>query len=175
MVEQAAPDDVTVFCTREHPRLVGALGLLTGDPPLAEELAQEALARACRDWERVSAMAAPGAWVHRVAMNLAASHFRRRSVARRVQRRLESQTTTVHRDADGGETVAVRQAIAALDRRKGAAIVMRFYLGYSHAEIADVLGTREGTVRSLIHRAKTELRAALALDELIDTTEAPNA
>jgi response regulator RpfG family c-di-GMP phosphodiesterase len=42
-------------------RLVGALGLYTGDHDLAEECAQEALTRACRDWRRVSAMEAPGA------------------------------------------------------------------------------------------------------------------
>jgi RNA polymerase sigma-70 factor (ECF subfamily) len=173
--DRQAPEDVAAFCTREHPRLVGSLGLLTGDPKLAEELAQEALARACRDWERVGAMAAPGAWVHRVAMNLAASHYRRGRVARSVQRRLEAETPTAHRDADGGDAVAVRQAIGALDRRKASAVVLRFYLGYSHAEVAQVLGIRESTARSLIHRAKADLRVALALDDPLETTEVHHA
>jgi RNA polymerase sigma factor (sigma-70 family) len=172
MADRSMPEDVHAFCAREHPRLVGALGLTTGDPRLAEDLAQEALSRACRDWERVSTMIAPGAWV---AMNLAASHYRRGRIARRVQRRLEGDTPVEHHDADGGDAVAVRQAVAALDHRKASAVVLRFYLGYSHAEIAGVLGVRESTARSLIHRAKSELRTALAIDEPLDTPEVHHA
>lgn len=74
-----APADLAAFCRLEHPRLVGTLGLYTGDADLAEELAQDALLRACRDWDRVRTFAAPGAWVHRVAINLANSAFRSRA------------------------------------------------------------------------------------------------
>jgi DNA-directed RNA polymerase specialized sigma24 family protein len=49
---------------------VGALGLLVGDRHLAEELAQEALTRACRDWERVRSLIAHCV-VYRIAVNLA--------------------------------------------------------------------------------------------------------
>ncbi len=171
----AIPSDVASFCAAEHARIVGALGLYTGDPLLAEELAQEALTRVCRDWYRIRNMAAPGAYAHRIAMNLAASHFRRRQAAHRAQRRLESSADPVHRDADGGDAVAVRQAVAALEERKRRAIVLRYYLGYSHAEIAEAMGARETTVRSLVHRAKVELRAALDVDELPGDLEARHA
>jgi len=60
-------DPRVAFCHREHRRLVGALTLYCGDAELARDLAQEALARACRDWSKVSRMAAPGAYVHRRA------------------------------------------------------------------------------------------------------------
>jgi DNA-directed RNA polymerase specialized sigma24 family protein len=72
-----APTDLTEFCEAEWPRLVGSLSLYTGDADLAEELAQEAVARVCRHWRRVRTMDAPAAWLHRVARNLAHSHFRR--------------------------------------------------------------------------------------------------
>ncbi|CAN5435410.1 hypothetical protein BH23ACT7_BH23ACT7_03670 [soil metagenome] len=52
-------DPRVAFCHREHRRLVGALTLYCGDAELARDLAQEALARACRDWSKVSRMAAP--------------------------------------------------------------------------------------------------------------------
>jgi DNA-directed RNA polymerase specialized sigma24 family protein len=77
--EQEALD---AFCRREYRRLVGALSLYCGDPSVAEEVAQEALYRACRRWSQVSQIQAPGAWVHRVAINIANSAYRRRLVLR---------------------------------------------------------------------------------------------
>jgi len=77
------------FCVAEHSRLVGALSLYCGDRTLAEELAQDALSRACRDWKKVRRLGAPGAWTHRVAINLANSHFRRAAIELRAKRRLQ--------------------------------------------------------------------------------------
>jgi len=93
------------FCSAEYPRLVGAMSLYTGDAALAEELAQEALARACRNWSSVKNMPAPGAWAHRVAVNLANTHFRRARLERRARsaldahdsRRAASSNRTLHR------------------------------------------------------------------------------
>jgi DNA-directed RNA polymerase specialized sigma24 family protein len=91
VTKDEAPDDVALvaFCEREHSRLVGALSLYLNDPLLAEELAHEALIRIMDAWPRVSAMAAPGAYAHRVAMNLANSWFRRKAAERRALRHLE--------------------------------------------------------------------------------------
>lgn len=80
----APPDDLSAFCQREHPRLVGALSLYCGDALLAQELAQEALVRVCQRWEQVHAKGSPQAWAHRVALNLAHSWYRRRSAERRA-------------------------------------------------------------------------------------------
>ncbi|HZP15125.1 MAG TPA: sigma factor, partial [Nocardioides sp.] len=75
--------ELTGFCRETWPRLVGALSLMTGDRHVAEELAQEALVRVCERWDEVRAMESPLGWTHRVAFNLASSHFRRRSAERR--------------------------------------------------------------------------------------------
>lgn len=64
---QPLTTEQALFCRREHPRLVGAVTLYLGDRDVAEDIAQEALARACAAWGRVRRMRAPGAWVHRVA------------------------------------------------------------------------------------------------------------
>jgi DNA-directed RNA polymerase specialized sigma24 family protein len=61
------------------------LTLYTSDRDLAAELAQEALARACRHWRRVQHMDAPGAWLYRVALNLANSAGARRRADRRAR------------------------------------------------------------------------------------------
>src|SRR5258705_12056680 len=75
-------DDFDSFCRGVHPRLVGAMTLYCGDGAAAEDFAQEALARAYRDWATVSQLDAPEAWAHRVAMNLAHSWYRRVRLAR---------------------------------------------------------------------------------------------
>lgn len=166
MVDDAAERaELTAFCVREHPRLVGALSLYCGDRDLAAELAQEALIRAVRDWGRVGQMAAPGAWVHRVAMNLAGSWFRRRGAERRAYGRLGPDETTVDGDIDH-DASAVRHAVAGLPERQRRVVVLRFYLGMTVAQAADSLGISQEATAALTYRAVQALRARLGEDEL---------
>jgi RNA polymerase sigma-70 factor (ECF subfamily) len=74
-------DDFSVFYESVFARLVGQLRVVTGDLE-AEDIVQEALARASLRWARLQAYDAPEAWVRRVALNLAADR------ARRARRRL---------------------------------------------------------------------------------------
>lgn len=155
-----APADLTAFCEEHWPRLVGALSLYTGDALLAEELAQEAVAKLCRHWRRVRTMDAPEAWLHRVARNLAHSHFRRTTRGLRAASRLPREAAP----ADD-EAIALRVVVASLPERERDAIVLRFYLGYSVRETADALGCPEGTVKTLTHRAIGRLRESGYVDE----------
>lgn len=156
-----APPDLTAFCEAQWPRLVGALSLYTGDADLAEELAQEAVARVCRHWRRVRAMDAPDAWLHRVARNLAHSHFRRVGRGARAHAKLTPEATAGAAD----DVIALRTAVASLPERERDAIVLRFYLGYSVRETAAALGCPEGTVKTLTRRAITRLRDSGYVDE----------
>lgn len=156
-------DERADFCRAEHPRLVGAMSLYTGDVALAEELAQEALARACRQWSQVSAMAAPGAWVHRIAINLANSHFRRALLERRARQHLAAAERRAT-EPDATSALAVRTAVAALPRRQRTAVVLRYFLDLPVKDVADVMGCRDGTVRALTSQAITTLRNSHLLD-----------
>jgi len=149
--------DVDGFCRREWPRLVGSLSLFTGDADLAEELAQETLARVCRDWRKVSNLDAPGAWAHRVAINLARSHYRHRAVARRHAPALAATHTTD--DADTASAIAVREAVARLPVRPRTALVLRYFADLSVAETAEAMRCPEGTVKTLTRQAILALRA----------------
>jgi len=153
---------LVAFYRREWPRLVGAVHLYCGDLEVAEEAAQEALVRACRDWPKVSRMRSPSAWTYRVAVNLANAHYRRRRSADRARTRLEPLDAA--EDAGQADRLAVRAALLKLSHRQRAAVVLRFYLGYSLAEVAAGVGVPVGTAKSLIHRALKALRADLSLD-----------
>lgn len=148
----------------QYPRLVGALGLYTGDVVLAEELAQEALARALTRWDRVQQAASPGAYVHRVAMNLANSHFRRRRAAARARAR-HGPVEAVHRDPPAAEVLAVREAVGRLPRRQRQIVVLRYRSQLTFREIAEVLGITQGAVKAMHHRAAARLRELLAWQE----------
>jgi RNA polymerase sigma factor (sigma-70 family) len=158
-----APADLVGFCRAEWSRLVGALSLLTGDVDLAEELAQETIVRVCRDWRKVSQLDAPGAWAHRVAVNLANSHFRRRAAARRALQRVSTiESDDPLRDVAG--VLAVREAVMLLPRRERTALVLRYYADLGVRAVAEVMRCPEGTVKTLTRRAIASLRGAGLLE-----------
>lgn len=160
---RGVPIDLDAFCQREHPRLVGALSLFCGDGDLAEELAQDALERACQKWPQVRTMDSPGAWVHRVALNLARSRFRRRAAERRAHARsgLSDQT---HDDHDVAGAVAMRRELATLTERQRAVLVLRFYLGFDVAQTAELLSITSAAVKAATHRGLARLRDEFAAD-----------
>lgn len=159
--------EFSAFCEEEHPRLVGALSLYCGDRAVAEELAQDALARACRDWKRVRRLGAPGAWVHRVAINLANSYFRRRAAEARARRQLQGHQRVDRRPGlDPAAALAIRNAVSSLPRRQRTALILRFYVGLSVRDVALLMECPEGTVKTLTSKAIRSLRTNLPLRDL---------
>jgi RNA polymerase sigma factor (sigma-70 family) len=159
--------EFAAFCEAEYPRLVGALSLYCGDRTIAEELAQDALSRACRDWGKVRRLGAPGAWAHRVAINLANSHFRRAGAEARAKRRLQTQRQrSAAPDIDLAAAVTIRRAVASLPRRQRTALVLRYFVDLPVRDVAAVMECPEGTVKTLTSNAIVSLRRSLPLHEL---------
>jgi RNA polymerase sigma-70 factor (ECF subfamily) len=145
------------LCQRLHPRLVGSLALYCGRVDVAEELAQEALTRACARWPQVAGMANPDGWVFTVAFNLARSWFRRRSAERRAFSR-QAAALSVACDADQADVIAVRTALACLPDRQRCAVVLRHYAGLPIAEVATLMHCAPGTVQALTAQGLRALR-----------------
>lgn len=155
------PEDLEAFVADQYDRVRGALCLFTGDRRLAEDLAQEAFVRVCQHWERVRAMDAPGAWAHRVAINLAISRARRRRTEVRVVQRVGAAAGSTVPAADvalADEVLAA--ALAALSADERAVLVLRFHADLSVAQVAGALGVPEGTVKTRTRRAMAALRDA---------------
>lgn len=147
------------FCADAHPQLMAALAHLTGEPALAEELAQEALVRAGDRWEHVSRMQSPVGWAFRVGANLSRSVVRRRLAERRAYERHGAPTD--HVDVDTADQLTVRAALQGLGHRQREVVVLRYYIGLSAEETAAVIGSTAGAVRATTHRAVTHLRELL--------------
>ena len=156
----AWPRDLDGFCRAQYPRLLGMLGLYCADRDLAEELAQETLVRVCSHWGDLEASENPERWATRVAFNLAKSTFRSRSARRRVIERY-GHSMTAPRDGgrdDESEVLAVRTAVVRLPERQRRALVLRYFLDLSVAEVASLMRCPQGTVKTLTFQAIASLR-----------------
>ncbi len=160
-VWSSAGDDRSRFIEELGPPLVRALLARTGDRLLAEDLAQEALAKALVNWETVRLMEYPNAWVYRVAFNACSSHWRRRLATRRAERRAAS---TDRVELNTAEVLAVRSALAGLTRRQAEAVILRHLVGLSVRATAEAMGVGEGTVKTLTHRGLLAMRGVLGDD-----------
>lgn len=169
-------DEATLreFVTTEYPRLVGALSLVSGSRAAAEDAVQEALARAWERSRRGEAIDSLVAWVTTVSLNLARGTLRRLRAERRALDRLVRSRPELREAAEmsrAPDLVDLRRALASLPRREREATVLRYYLGLDVAEVARVMQAPEGTVKSLLHRARAALFASLGPDELEEVNE----
>jgi RNA polymerase sigma factor (sigma-70 family) len=153
--------DFVTLCTEVGARLQRALTAQVGDPLLAEELAQEALARVAARWSSLRDVERPDLYVLRVGANLAASWWRRRAVERRALARLHAGAAPSYLDPDGATSVALRAAVAALPRRQREAVALRYGADLAVRDAAAVMGCSEGTVKALTHQAIAGLRTTL--------------
>ena len=159
MVDRDAEAAFSAVCEAEFGRLVGTLTLYTGDRALAQDLAQEALARLWRDWGRLQDQSAAAGFAYRAGLNLAKNHFRRRAVVRRDAHLVGAWGE--HVDADAADAVAVRQAVAGLPRRQRAALVLRYYADRSVEETAQILDVPANTIKTWTRRSLQALRVEL--------------
>lgn len=147
------------FYAREYRLLVALAYALTGSRAHAEDVAQEAMLAAYRRWDEVGRLDAPHAWVRRVCANLAVSFVRRRIVEARGLlrlRRRRSEVATLD-DDDAAFWVEVRR----LPKRQAQCIVLRYVYGCSLAEIAQVLGCTDGTVKTHLSRGRSKVAERL--------------
>jgi RNA polymerase sigma-70 factor (ECF subfamily) len=157
---------VKLFDAQFH-RLFRYMNRLSGDPELAADLAQEAFIRLYR---RGSLPDAPEAWLVTVSMNL----FRNARSTRARRRRL---LTTGRAEAimsdpptppgeSGLTTQSSERARAALERvpeRERQMLLLRAE-GHSYRDIAIALGLNEGSIGTLLARAKRAFREAYEAD-----------
>lgn len=159
------PDDQEQFVKRMWPRLVGSMTLITGDRAAAEDLAQEALIRACSTWSSVSAAASADAWTFRVAFNLANSRWRRKGAEGRAYNKVaETGRAPCHQEPDHALRLTLEDVLRTLPVKQRTVIVLRFYGGLSVSETAEAMRCAEGTVKSLTHGAVASLRDRLDID-----------
>lgn len=144
------------FFQDEYPRLARAVYLMTGDGLESEDIAQEAMARLCQRWDRVSQMESPVGYLYRTSLNL----VRKRS--RRLRVRLRRPASQPPAPSDPAVVVEarseIRRALSSLPANQREALILVEWLGMGADEAGALMGARPGTVRVWVSRAKAGVR-----------------
>ena len=141
----------------EHSQAVYRLAYVrTGSREDAEDIVQETFLRLVRAEPELKDSAHQRAWLLRVAMNCV-SDLRRSAWRRRTRPLEEAGALPAPEEPEGG----VLEAVLALPERYRTAVHLYYYEELTAAEIAQVLGIREGTVHTRLSRARAMLRDIL--------------
>jgi RNA polymerase sigma-70 factor (ECF subfamily) len=135
-----------------------------GDPDDADDAAQDGFLSALVKLAQYDSKRPFGPWLMRIVANAATDRRRRRKV-----RSAEPLDPSLVGGGPRPDAMAVqselgdklRAALAELPERRRTAVVLFDVEGYSHAEIAAILGIPEGTVRSEVFHGRRRLRALL--------------
>jgi RNA polymerase sigma factor (sigma-70 family) len=132
---------------------------LLGSREDAADCAQEACARACADWDKLTRSGSPLPWTVRVSSNLAIDRWRhtRHTTAREVPALVELQPDPARID--------LYRALDGLPRRQRDIVVLRHLADLSETEVATLMGCSVGTVKSNASRARAALRSVLTIEE----------
>ena len=153
-----ADDGFAAFYAGSYRRLLGQLFAVTGDLAEAENVLQEAYARAFARWSRVGDYDLPEAWVRRVAINLAA--MAERSLRRRARALLRLGPPPLVPELSP-DLLDLRDALAALPLAQRQVIVLHHLVGLPVEEVARELRLAPGTVKSRLARGRAAMAGAL--------------
>lgn len=138
--------------------MVGLAYQLTGRRDVAEDLVQEAMVRAYREWGRISSYERPDLWLRRAVLNLTTSRWRRQRTAARSWI-ASGRPTEV--PGPSAETEAVWEQVRRLPRRQAEVVVLYYGGDLPVDEVADILECSSGTVRTHLVRARAALASHL--------------
>jgi RNA polymerase sigma-70 factor (ECF subfamily) len=183
LVDRARTGDAEAFeaLVRRHQGWVFTLALrMVGDRAEAEDMAQEVFLKAYRGLKRFKGAARFSTWLYAIASHHCLNHLQ----ARR-RRPFRSGAGGEHRNAAGNDPPplldrladeapradalleradllrVVQAELAGLRQEQRIILILRDIQGLSYEEIAESLGLELGTVRSRLHRARTEMKARL--------------
>ena len=160
-------------------RVLGICLRMTRRRDLAEDCAQQTFVRAWRNLGGFEGRSAFGTWLHRIAVNEVLTYSRNHGT------RLEAETQGVddkhldeHLDTEAsqgampapdavgtGDVMDVERALATLPEGSRHVVVLQAIYGYSHEEVAEMLGIAVGTAKAQLHRGRRMLRERLGLGE----------
>ncbi|MEM7413641.1 MAG: RNA polymerase sigma factor [Myxococcota bacterium] len=152
------------FVSDHRDRAVGmAYRLVGGDAAVAEDVAQEAFARAYRGLARFRGDAQLSTWFYRILVNEANRHHRFAWVRRRSPEEFpETEDTRTPPPGDPALRARVVEALSRLSRGQRECFVLIHLEGFTVAETAEITGRATGTIKSHLHRALKSLREQLA-------------
>lgn len=175
LMELVSRGDMAAFeeLVERHQRsVIGTVAKMLGNASEAEDIAQQVFVRIWKSASRYEAQAKFTTWLFTITRNLVFNEVRRRQ--RKPTVSVEEREETSHRTVEdlqalspGDEMLqveleeAVDRAIQSLPEKQRLAVVLRRYEEMPYDEIAGVLDMSVSAVKSLLFRARTQLKEAL--------------
>jgi RNA polymerase sigma-70 factor, ECF subfamily len=160
-------DDFAEFYEASYGRVVALVAAIVGERHQAEDIAQEAFARALTRWSPVARYDLPEAWVRRVALRLSIDAGRRTRRAALLSLRL-SRLADDRSPRDPLTATALSVALLRLPVAQRQAIVLYYLADLPVEEIARDCGVSVSTVRTRLAAARQRLEHELAESDALD-------
>jgi RNA polymerase sigma-70 factor (ECF subfamily) len=159
--------DFAEFYRGSRDKCLRAVLVSVGNQDTAQDLVDEAFARACASWRTVSRHPAPAAWVVRTALNANISRWRRRHREVPVpDPGTIADLPALSGTSDSPVDPRIMAALMRLPARQRQVIALRLFLDLDTGRTAEVLGITSSTVKAHLARALASLR-----DDLIPTRQ----
>lgn len=175
MVAAARGGDMRAFERLYHLHSGKVMGLclrMTRRRDVAEDCVQQTFIRAWRNLNAFEGRSAFGTWLHRIAVNevltQARNHGTRAESDDDAVADAQDGSYDVTREYDAGEVMDMERALATLPPGSRHVVVLQAVYGYSHEEVADMLGIAVGTCKAQLHRGRRLLRERMGLPETND-------
>ncbi|MDQ2077017.1 RNA polymerase sigma factor [Marinimicrobium sp. ABcell2] len=136
--------------------------LCDGDHHLADDLAQEAFIKAYAALPAYRAEAKFSTWLYRITFNIAANRWRAKKLQWCQLDERDQQDEASNEVHDFAVKRDVEAAIRQLSAPQQLAIKLSFEDGFSHSEVAEIMGVPLGTVKTHVLRGKQKLEQLLA-------------
>jgi RNA polymerase sigma factor (sigma-70 family) len=159
------PLDFAEFYRRSADDCLRTVLASVGDQHTAQELVDEAFARACASWRTVSKHPAPAAWVIRTALNVNISRWRRRRREISVADPAAGMRPQAAEDAESSVDPRIMAALMQLPVRQRQVVALRLFLDLDTASTAEALSIAPSTVKAHLARALVALRDVLVPEQ----------
>ena len=155
---------------RHHRQVYSVCLRMTNNSAEAEDLTQEVFIHLVRKLASFRGESQFSSWLYRLTVNVVLMHFRRVRVRReQLFDDFENQVPARPRQSAGAQItdrIALNSALAKLSNGCRKVFVLFDVEGYSHDEIAQLLGCTTGTTKSQLHNARLKLRRLLDADSV---------
>jgi len=148
-----------IFYRREFSSLAVIAGTVAANRSVGEHSAQKALAKANQQWSTVAVLDKPGAWVRRVAINLAIGRKQRSLTEAKALLKIGPTATTAAETRRGDP--AVWAAVDQLAPKQRAVVALHYLEDRPVAEIAEILDISVSAATSILHKARANLATGL--------------
>lgn len=161
LIELAKAGDLKAYeqLYRRHVGKIHALCLrLTGQAELAEDMTQESFIRA---WQKLGSFRGDSAfssWLYRLSSNVAIGYLRQQNKWRMVSFDDHAHQPTLGFATIHEEAPDLEKTLMKLPDQARVVVILHEHLGYKHSEIAQLTGMAIGTSKSLLSRARAQLR-----------------